>query len=105
MRSGRRQPGAAWWPSFGATRVGPPSTSALPVRAPTQPDLTWRTCGVRLSGDSRWRWARPAAGAPPLLLVGPPGAGKTMLAERLPGLLPPLPLAQAVEVTRIHSAA
>ena len=46
-----------------------------------------------------------AAGGHHLLLVGPPGAGKTMLAERLPGLLPPLELKQAIEVTRIHSAA
>jgi magnesium chelatase family protein len=38
-------------------------------------------------------------------MVGPPGAGKTMLARRLPGLLPDLDDAQAVEVTRIHSAA
>jgi magnesium chelatase family protein len=46
-----------------------------------------------------------AAGGHHLLLVGPPGAGKTMLAERLPGLLPPLDVPQALEVTRIHSAA
>lgn len=46
-----------------------------------------------------------AAGGHHLLLVGPPGAGKTMLAERLPGLLPPLDAAEALEVTRIHSAA
>jgi magnesium chelatase family protein len=46
-----------------------------------------------------------AAGGHHLLLVGPPGAGKTMLAARLPGLLPPLDVKQALEVTRIHSAA
>jgi magnesium chelatase family protein len=46
-----------------------------------------------------------AAGGHHLLLVGPPGAGKTMLAERLPGLLPPLDPAESIEVTRIHSAA
>jgi magnesium chelatase family protein len=46
-----------------------------------------------------------AAGGHHLLLVGPPGAGKTMLARRLPGLLPDLPHEQAVEVTRIHSVA
>jgi magnesium chelatase family protein len=46
-----------------------------------------------------------AAGGHHLLLIGPPGAGKTMLAERLPGLLPPLDVDQALEVTRIHSAA
>ena len=46
-----------------------------------------------------------AAGGHHLLLVGPPGAGKTMLAERLPGLLPSLSAEEAVEVARIHSAA
>ncbi len=46
-----------------------------------------------------------AAGSHHLLMVGPPGSGKTMLAERLPGLLPPLSLDEALVVTRIHSAA
>jgi magnesium chelatase family protein len=46
-----------------------------------------------------------AAGGHHLLLVGPPGAGKTMLARRLPGVLPDLDGAQALEATRIHSAA
>ncbi|VTR77072.1 YifB family Mg chelatase-like AAA ATPase [Cellulomonas hominis] len=46
-----------------------------------------------------------AAGAHHLLLVGPPGAGKTMLASRLPGLLPDLAEEDAVEVTAVHSVA
>ncbi len=46
-----------------------------------------------------------AAGGHHLLLSGPPGSGKTMLAERLPGVLPPLDEAQLLETCRIHSAA
>jgi len=46
-----------------------------------------------------------AAGGHNLLLVGPPGSGKTMLARRLPGILPPLSPDEAVETAAIHSAA
>ena len=46
-----------------------------------------------------------AAGSHNMLLGGPPGIGKTMLARRLPGILPPLDRAAALEVTRIHSVA
>jgi magnesium chelatase family protein len=46
-----------------------------------------------------------AAGGHNLLMVGPPGAGKSMLASRLPGILPPLSPAEALEVSMIHSVA
>ena len=46
-----------------------------------------------------------AAGGHNAILIGPPGAGKTMLAKRLPSILPPLSLQESLETTKIHSVA
>ena len=64
---------------------------------------TWPTCAARRLGRRALEVA--AAGRHHLLMIGPPGSGKTMLAERLPGLLPALTADEALTVTRIHSAA
>src|SRR5689334_15119047 len=69
--------------------------------APTAPDLA----DVRGQERARRALELAAAGGHNLLLGGPPGTGKTMLARRLPGILPRLPPPEALEVTRIHSVA
>ena len=68
---------------------------------PPIPDLA----DVRGQALARRALEVAAAGGHHLLLVGPPGAGKTMLAQRLTGLLPPLSPALALEATMVHSAA
>jgi magnesium chelatase family protein len=85
--------GTAPWPT-------PPPPTAIPS-APELPDLA----DVKGQALGRHALEVAAAGSHHLLMVGPPGSGKTMLAQRLPGLLPPLGHTESLEVTRIHSAA
>ena len=79
----------------------PPPLALLGGGAPPGVDLA----DVRGQALARRALEIAAAGGHNLLLVGPPGSGKTMLAQRLPGILPPLAEAEAVETAAIHSAA
>ncbi len=72
-----------------------------PPVAATLDDLT----DVRGQAAARRALEIAAAGGHNLAMIGPPGAGKTMLARRLPSLLPPLSREEALEVTAIHSVA
>jgi magnesium chelatase family protein len=60
---------------------------------------------VRGQEDAKRALEIAAAGGHNVLMVGPPGAGKTMLARRLPGILPPPEFEEALEITQVHSAA
>jgi magnesium chelatase family protein len=88
--------------------------SSLPVAAgsPTgqaETDPAWRVlpdlAEVRGQFIAKRALEIAAAGAHGLLMIGPPGAGKTLLAQRLPGLLPPLEAGEALEVASLESAA
>jgi magnesium chelatase family protein len=73
--------------------------AAAPEPAAPEGDLA----DVRGAGRCERALELAAAGGHNLLMIGPPGAGKTMLARRLPGILPAPTFEEAVEITRIHS--
>jgi magnesium chelatase family protein len=74
------------------------STSEADDRAPDLAD-------VRGQDDAKRALEIAAAGGHNLLMVGPPGSGKTMLARRMPGILPPPSFEEALEITQVHSVA
>jgi magnesium chelatase family protein len=82
-----------------AIRPEPPPASLSATSRGNEPDMT----DVRGQALARRALEIAAAGGHNLLIVGPPGSGKTMLARRLPGILPPLTREEALETTAIHS--
>ena len=80
-----------------------PPAHEVPAEEPPEP--RGRPDMAEIVGQAAGRWALEiaAAGGHHLSMVGPPGSGKTMLAERLPGILPPLDATASHEVTAVHS--
>jgi magnesium chelatase family protein len=80
----------------------PPSVSSTLTECP---DEGVDFSEVRGQGQAKRALEVAAAGGHNLLMIGPPGSGKTMLARRLPSILPRLSLEEAIETTKIHSVA
>ena len=86
---------------FKGTQVLTPPEARLAEDAVVHPDLA----DIKGQESAKRALEIAAAGGHNMIMVGPPGAGKSMLAQRLPGLLPPLDAAEALEVSMIHSLA
>ena len=78
---------------------------AHPRPDPEGPAETLDLADVRGQADAKRALEIAAAGGHNMLMVGPPGVGKTMLARRLPGILPAPSFDEALEITQVHSAA
>jgi magnesium chelatase family protein len=87
----------------GKEAVPPCDLSFEELAEPPRYDADFRD--VRGQHHVRRAMELAAAGGHNILMIGPPGAGKTMLARRLPGILPPMTFEETIEVTQVYSAA
>jgi magnesium chelatase family protein len=87
------------------TTLQPTFVNAREEFAYAQSDFDIDFCDVKGQENIKRALEIAAAGGHNAILIGPPGAGKTMLAKRLPTILPPLSLQEALETTKIHSVA
>lgn len=103
-------PGVEVWPADDLAQVvrwltaeeePQPASPPTPGEPPQVPDLA----DVRGQPRARHALEVAAAGGHHLLLMGPPGCGKSMLAQRLPSILPPLGFEDALETSQVHAAA
>jgi magnesium chelatase family protein len=89
----------------GRAEAAVPALDAPALLRAAEGDVGPDLAEVRGQAPARRALEVAAAGAHSALLLGPPGGGKTMLARRLPGILPPLGVEEAIAVTRVHSVA
>ncbi len=86
---------------FKGTQILTPPSSAMAIDEPSYPDLR----DIKGQYSAKRAIEVAAAGGHNLLMTGPPGAGKSMIATRLPGILPPLDASEALEISMIQSIA
>lgn len=85
--------------------IEPTIVDAVAEFAAAQVDTPFDFADVKGQESVKRAMEVAASGGHNLIMIGPPGAGKSMMAKRLPGILPPLSLAESLETTQIHSIA